>query len=41
GTLVTTEQCLLDRKVQPRNRSITKNELELLFRKYLGVMNTI
>ncbi len=41
GTLITTEECLLDHKIQPRNPGITKNELEKLFRKYLGVTNVI
>ena len=33
GTLITTEECLLDQKIQPRNPGITKSELEKLFRK--------
>ena len=41
GTLVTTEECLLDPKIQPRNPGITKSELEKLFRKYLGITNVI
>ena len=41
GTLVTTEECLLDQNVQPRNPGITKGELEELFRKYLGITNVI
>ncbi len=41
GTLITTEECLLDQKIQPRNPGITKNELEKLFRKYLGITNVI
>ena len=32
GTLVTTEECLLDQNTQPRNPGITKGELEKLFR---------
>ncbi len=41
GTLITTEECLLDQKIQPRNPGITKSELEELFRKYLGITNVI
>ncbi len=41
GTLVTTEECLLGQKIQPRNPGITKSELEKLFRKYLGITNVI
>ena len=41
GTLVTTEGCLLDPKIQPRNPGITRSELEKLFRKYLGITNVI
>jgi agmatine deiminase len=41
GTLITTEECLLDQKIQPRNPGITKSELEKLFRKYLGITNVI
>lgn len=41
GTLITTEECLLDQNIQPRNPGITKSELERLFRKYLGITNTI
>ena len=41
GTLITTEECLLDRKTQPRNPGITKSEIEKLFGKYLGITNVI
>ncbi len=41
GTLITTEECLLDQKIQPRNPGITKSELEKLFRMYLGITNVI
>ncbi len=41
GTLITTEECLLDQNIQPRNPGITKGELERLFRKYLGITNVI
>ncbi len=41
GTLITTEECLLDQKTQPRNPGITKIEIEKLFGKYLGITNVI
>ncbi len=41
GTLVTTEECLLDQKIQPRNPGITGSELEKLFHDYLGITNVI
>lgn len=41
GSLITTEECLLDQKIQPRNPGITKSEIEKLFRKYLGITNVI
>ena len=41
GTLITTEECLLDRHKQPRNPGITKSALEKLFREYLGITNVI
>lgn len=41
GTLITTEECLLDQNIQPRNTGITKGELEGLFRKDLGITNVI
>ena len=41
GTLITTEECLLDQHKQPRNPGITKSELEKLFMKYLGITNVI
>ncbi len=41
GTLITTEECLLDQKVQTRNTGITKSVLEESFRKYLGITNVI
>ena len=41
GTLITTEECLLDKKIQPRNPDITKSDLEKLLRKYLGINNVI
>lgn len=41
GTLLTTEECLLDSRVQVRNPSFTKNAYEEVFRKFLGVTNVI
>ena len=41
GTLVTTEECLLDGKVQVRNPGFTRPVYEEVFRKYLGVKNVI
>jgi agmatine deiminase len=41
GTLITTEECLIDDKVQVRNPSFTKKDYEELFKKYLGITNTI
>lgn len=41
GTLVTTEECLLDRKVQARNPSLSSEETELLLHDYLGATNVI
>lgn len=41
GTLLTTEECLLDPEIQVRNPNFTKADYELIFKKYLGVTNTI
>jgi len=41
GTLITTEECLLDERTQTRNPGFTKREYEEIFRKYLGITNTI
>jgi agmatine deiminase len=41
GTLLTTEECLLDEKVQTRNPGFTKNDYEEIFQKYLGIKNVI
>ncbi len=40
GCLMTTKECLLS-KIQQRNPSIRKNEMENIFRKYLGIKKTI
>ncbi len=41
GTLITTEECLLDDKVQTRNPGFTKQDYFELFKKYLGITNVI
>ncbi len=41
GTLLTTEECLLDGKVQTRNPGFTKKDYEEVFNKYLGITNVI
>jgi agmatine deiminase len=41
GTLITTEECLLDEKVQTRNSGFTKQDYFEVFKKYLGITNVI
>ena len=41
GTLITTEECLLDEKVQTRNPGFTKQDYFEVFKKYLGITNVI
>ena len=41
GTLLTTEECLLDQHCQVRNPGFGKKEYEDCFRKYLGVTNVL
>ena len=41
GTLLTTEECLLDAHVQPRNPGLSRYEIESVFREMLGVTNTL
>lgn len=41
GTIVTTEECLMDNVVQVRNPGFTKKDYETVFRKYLGSTNVI
>ena len=41
GTLITTEECLLDEKVQVRNPGFTKQDYFEVLRKYLGILNVI
>lgn len=39
GTLITTEECYLQTKVQVRNKGVGKKQLEETLKKYLGVSN--
>lgn len=41
GTLITTEECLMDEKIQVRNPGFSKKDYEEVFRNYLGVSNTV
>jgi len=41
GTLLTTEECLLDREVQVRNPGLSRAELEQVLREHLGVTNVL
>jgi len=41
GTLITSEECLLDPKIQVRNPGFSKEDYEAIFKEYLGVTNTI
>ncbi len=41
GTLITTEECLMDPVQQVRNKGFRKVDYENVFREYLGVTNTI
>jgi agmatine deiminase len=41
GTLITTEECLLDEKVQVRNPGFSKKDYENIFKKYFGITNVI
>jgi agmatine deiminase len=41
GTLITTEECLMDPVLQIRNKGFRKEDYENVFREYLGVTNTI
>ncbi|MFN4112262.1 MAG: agmatine/peptidylarginine deiminase [Ignavibacteria bacterium] len=41
GTLITTEECLLDNKVQTRNPGFTKNDYVQIFNEYFGVDKVI
>jgi len=41
GTIITTEECLLDEKIQTRNPGFTKQDYFEVFKKYFGVSNVI
>jgi agmatine deiminase len=41
GTLITTEECLLDKQVQARNPNLSREEIEDAMRQFLGVTNII
>jgi len=41
GTLITTEECLLDQRTQVRNPGMSRKELETVFRDFLGAGNVI
>jgi agmatine deiminase len=41
GTLLTTEECLLDAAVQARNPGLSRGELENVLRDYLGATNVL
>ncbi|HXF99131.1 MAG TPA: agmatine deiminase family protein [Bacteroidota bacterium] len=41
GTLITTEECLLDQHTQARNPGMSRRDLEQIFADYLGVTNVI
>lgn len=41
GTLLTTEECLLDSVIQVRNPGMNRNDYETVFKQTLGVTNTV
>ena len=41
GTLITSEECLLDPEIQVRNPGFTKADYEAVFKTYFGITNTI
>jgi len=41
GTIITTEECLLDQNIQVRNPGFTKQDYFEVFKKYFGVTNVI
>lgn len=41
GTLITTEECLMDPLIQIRNKGFKKEDYENVFHEYLGATNTI
>lgn len=41
GTLITTEECLMDGNIQVRNPGFTKKDYEEVFKNYLGIKNVL
>ncbi|HCY77067.1 MAG TPA: agmatine deiminase [Ignavibacteriales bacterium] len=41
GTIITTEECLMDSETQVRNKNFTKKDYEEVFSKYLGASNVV
>jgi len=41
GTVLTTEECLLDQKIQVRNPGLSRADLEAVLRDYLGATNVL
>lgn len=41
GTLVTTEECLMDQRVQTRNYGFSKKDYENVFKEFMGISNVI
>lgn len=41
GTLITTEECLMEHKVQVRNPGFSKKDYENVFKDYLGISNVL
>ena len=41
GTLITTEECLLDKQTQARNPNLSKEEIEEAMRQFLGVAHVV
>jgi agmatine deiminase len=41
GTLITTEECLMDAKTQVRNPGFSRKDYEAVFKEYLGIRNVI
>jgi agmatine deiminase len=41
GTVFTTEECLLDQQVQPRNPGLSREEIERVLAEYLGFSNVL
>lgn len=41
GTLITTEECLLDPEIQTRNPGLGRKDYETVFKEWLGITNTI